>query len=115
MIIAIHAIVVALALAAVPMIDKITGIAIASLTLVIAKARTTMPNTETVPDQDPGPVLVILIPQDTIMVTTFTMMTNGVGSGHTLLLPTLVQNGINKHPLLKPNLQQLYIKNLLLI
>ncbi len=76
------------------MIDKILEIATASLTLVIARAKVTMLNTETVLNQDQGPdqghILVILVPQDTIMVTTFTTMTIGEGSIHTRLLHSLV-------------------------
>ncbi len=74
-----------------------------------------MLNTETVLDQDQdpdqGPVLVILVPQDTIMVTTFTTMTIGEGSIHTFMLPSLVQNGNDNRPLLNPHLLQLNIKN----
>lgn len=46
-----HAIVFALALVAVLVIAMITEIAITSQMLVIPKAKTTMPNTETDPDQ----------------------------------------------------------------
>ncbi len=94
MAIAIHAIIVAVILAAILVINKIVEIATASPTLAIARAKVTMLNTETILDQDQdpdqGPVLVILVPQGTIMVTTFTTMTIGEGSIHTLLLPSLV-------------------------
>ncbi len=67
-------------------IDMITGTMIASQLLVTAKAKVTMLNTMTNPDQDhncnQGPVLMPLKAQDTIMVTTFIMMTTGAENGH---------------------------------
>ncbi len=68
------------------MINMIIGIVIASQPLVTTRAKVTMPNTVTDPDQDQdrdqGPVLVPLEAQDTIMVTTFIMMTTGAENGH---------------------------------
>ncbi len=65
--IAIHAIVIALILAAVLVINKIVEIATVSPTLAIARAKVTMLNTESVLDQDQdpdqGPILLILVPQ----------------------------------------------------
>ena len=60
-------------------IVMIAGTMIASQLLVTAKAKVTMLHTKTNPDQEldhnQGPCLVILKTQDTIMVTTFIMMT----------------------------------------
>ncbi len=80
-----------IALKAVLVIDMIIGIVIASQLLVTAKAKVTMLNTATNLDQNHdcnhGPVLVILKDRDTIMVTSFIMMTTGVENGcaHPLL------------------------------
>ncbi len=91
-IIATHTIIVALK--AVLEIGMITGIAIASLPLVIAKAKVTMPNTVTNLDQDhncdQGPILMTLNAQDTIMVTTLIMMTTGKGNWNAHLLLSLI-------------------------
>ncbi len=90
--IATHAINIALEAALV--IGMITGIVIASQPLVITKARVTMLNTVANLDQshnqDQGPVLVILEAQDTIMITTFIMMTTGEEKGRVYLLFPLV-------------------------
>ncbi len=87
-----HAIVIVLE--AVLVIDMITRTAIASLPLVTAKAKVTMLNTVTDLYQghncNHGPVLVILKAQDTIMVTTFIMMTTGEDNGCAHLLLSLV-------------------------
>ncbi len=57
--------------------------AIASQQLVIARAKVAMLNSTTNPDQEhncnQGPILVILKPQDAIMVAIFMMMTTGEG------------------------------------
>ncbi len=78
-----HAIVIILGAALVS--DKIAENATASQQLATTKTKVTMMNTETDPDQehnhDQGPVLVILKPQDTIMVTIFMIMTPGEGIG----------------------------------
>ncbi len=87
-----HTIVVILK--AVLMINMITWIAITSQPLVTAKDKLTIPNTVIDPDQNhdchQGSVLVILEAQDTIMVTTFIMMTTGVEEGCARLLLPLV-------------------------
>ncbi len=87
-----HAIVVTLE--AVLVINMITGTAITSQPLVTAKAKVTMPNTAIDPDldqdRDQGPVLVPLKAQDTIMVTTFIMMTTGAENGRARPLLPLV-------------------------
>ncbi len=75
-------------------INMIAENAIASQLLVTARAKITMPNTKTDPDQEhdhnQGPVIVILETQDTIMVTIFMMMTPGGGIGKSQPLPPLV-------------------------
>ncbi len=87
--IATHAIVITLKAAL--MIDMTTGTMIASQPLVIEKAKATMPNTTTNldqgHDQNQGPVLMTLKPQDTIMVTKFMMIT--IGEGNKFILPLL--------------------------
>ncbi len=104
--IATHATVIALE--AVLVINMTTGTVIASQLLVTAKARVTIPNTVTDPDQEhdcnQGPILIILEAQDTIMVTTFMMMTTGEGNGRAHPLPPLVQDQTKDCPLLEPNL-----------
>ncbi len=116
MITATHMIVIALK--AILVIDMITGTAIASQLLMTKKAKVTMPNTTTNldldQDHDQGPLPMILEAQDTIMVTTFIMMTTGVENGcaHPLLL--LVQVQIDDHPLLEPNHLWFNIKTRLL-
>ncbi len=76
-----YAIVVVLDLGAALMINIIAENAITSQQLMTARAKVTMPNSTTNPDQEhicnQGPVLVILETQDTSMVTTFMMMTTG--------------------------------------
>ncbi len=105
---------IAVALEAVLMIDMIIGTAIASQPLVTAKAKVTMPNTVTDPDQDhdrdQGPVLVPLEAQDTIMVTTFIMMTTGAEHGCVHLFLPLAQDRTEDCPLLEPKLLRFTIK-----
>ncbi len=75
-------------------IDMITENVIASQQLVTTRAKVTMPNTVTDPDQEQyhnqGHVLVILEAKDMIMVTIFMMMTPGGGIGKSQPLPPLV-------------------------
>ncbi len=98
---------IAVVLEAVLMIDMIIGTVIASQPLVTAKAKVTMPNTMTDPDQDhdrdQGPVLVPLEAQDTVMVTTFIMMTTGAENGRVHLFLPLARDWIEDRPLLEPN------------
>ncbi len=104
--IATHAIVIILG--ATLVIDMITENAITSHQLVTTWAKVTMPNTATNPDQEHnhnhGPVLMILEPQDTIMVNIFMMMIPGEGIGKTQPLLSLVQDWNVERPLLKANL-----------
>ncbi len=103
--IAIHAI--AVALEAILVINMITGTAIASQPLVTIKAKVTMPNTtanlDLNHDHNQGPIPVILKARDTIMVTTFIMMTIGAENGHVHLFLPLVQDQTKDRPLLVPN------------
>ncbi len=114
--IATHATVVALRAALV--IDMIAEDAIANQQLMTTKAKVTMPISTTNPDQDhnrnQGPVLVILDPQDMIMVTIFMMMTPGGGNRHTHLLLSLAQDLTVERPLLEPYLLLFNIKTQLL-
>ncbi len=79
-----------------------------------ARAKVTIPNTMTYPDQDhdydQGPVLVILEARGTIMVTILVIMTPGEGNGHVYLLPSLIQVQTVERPPLKPNLLLFNIK-----
>ncbi len=94
-------------LRAVLVINMITRTAIASQLLVTTKAKVTMLNTETNPDPDhdcdQGPVLVPLEAQDTVMVTTFIMMTAGAENSRVCPLLPLVQDLTKDRPLLEPN------------
>ncbi len=71
----------------------ITVNAIISQLLVTARGKFTMLNTTTDLDQEHNcnedPFLMILKAQDTIMVTTFIMMTPGEGNSHFQPLPSL--------------------------
>ncbi len=112
--IAMHVIIVALVLVAALLIDMIAEPVITSWLLAPAKAKFTIPNTKTDLDQgcnhDQGHILVILKAWDTIMVTTFIMMTPGEGNGHSNSLPSLAQDWNANCPLLEPNLLLFYIK-----
>ncbi len=98
-------------------INMITEYAIASQLLATARAKVTMPNTLTNPDKEhnhnQGPVLVILEPQDTIMVTIFIMMTPGECIQNVQPLLSLGQDWNIELPLLEPNLLLLNINTLL--
>ncbi len=98
---------IAVVLEAVLVIDMIIGTAIASQPLMTAKPKVTMQKTKTDLDQDndhnQGPVLVPLKARDTIMVTTFIMMTTGAENGHVHLFLPLAQDQTEDRPLLEPN------------
>lgn len=85
---------VALVLIAALVIDMIVGTTITNQALVIARAKVTILNIVTDLDQEhnhhQGPLLMILEPQDTIIVTIFMLMTPEEGNRHTLPLPSLV-------------------------
>ncbi len=89
-----HAIIVVLILRAALVINMIAETAIASHKLVTARVKLTMPNPATDPDQEhdcnQGPVLVILEPQDMIMVTIFMMTTTGERNRDTHPLLSLI-------------------------
>ncbi len=110
--IATHANVVTLK--AVLVIGMITGTAIASQPLMTAKAKATMPNTVTGLDQDhnydQSLVLMTLEDQDTIMVTTYIMMTTVVEVRRAHPLLPLVRVRTKDCPLLEPSHLQFNIK-----
>ncbi len=96
------------------MTDMTTETAITSQQLVTAKAKDTMQNPETDPDQEhncnQGPIFVILETQDTNMVTKFMMMTTEERNRDTHLLLSLVQGRTMERFLLEPNLLLFNIK-----
>ncbi len=102
------------ALEAVLVINMTTGTAIVSQPLMTAEAKVTMPNTVTDLDQehdyDQGPILVTLEAQDTIMVTTFIIMTTGEENRRFHLLLPLIQVWAENHLLLEPNHLQFNIR-----
>ncbi len=85
---------IVVALQATVMMDMIAENLIASLQLVTSRAKVSMPNTVTDPDQErdriQDPILMTLKNQDMIMVTIFMMMTPGERNSHLHPLLSLV-------------------------
>ncbi len=99
-------------------IDMTAENTITSPQLVVTRAKVTMPNSATNPDQEhdhnQGPILVIIESQETTMVTIFMMMTTGEGIRNTWPLLSLLQDQTVERSLLEPNLLLFNIKTGLL-